>query len=84
MYLYTEEKYACTVADTQKGLCTHVSNALEDLIIDGVLQLHSPIERVGLVILDQFCETVKLGGAYHVVTILDHDTTVTNFGLRSV
>ncbi len=64
-------------------MCTYISDALEDLFIDGVLELHTSIEGISLIVLNQLCETVKLGRAYHVVAILNNNTTVTNFALRS-
>ena len=75
--------YKCLSPTFLQAPPTYISNASEDLLIDGILQLHATIERVSLIVLNQLRQTVELGGAYHIVTILNHDSAVTNFALSS-
>ena len=62
---------------------SHLSYALQHFIVDGILELHPSVERVGLVILDQLREAVKSRRANHVLVVIHLDTTVTNPALRS-
>ena len=62
---------------------THLSDVLEHFVIDGILELHAAVERVGLVVLHQLCEAVEGRGADGVLVSLHLDTTVPYLSLCS-
>ena len=63
---------------------TYLSDALEYLVIDGVLELHAAVEGVCLVVLHQLGQAVKGGRTDGELAALHLDATVSHLPLCPV
>ena len=72
-----------TKSSLPKDMMNYLSNLLEHIFIDGILEFHPTIEWVLLIVGDQFRHAVKSGRANRELAVLFSESAMANLVLSS-